>query len=342
MPVADILTPSAELQQSGNDPIYFQSSSDLVLPQPPVPQQTTPYASGTSGPALPQPGPQHAQAPVTSTRKKRNSTTTARQSDAHVSTTSSLQISDSLSQLPNNVQQTRQKLPQAQQSPTTFAAMQAQARNSPLQAGTHPANSSQRQRGQSRTPNQERDAARGYQPPAQTTSEVTASSSHSPVGRYPSGSNLANSSTERIGYSPYSWQQQKSGPASNSYPAYDYSRTTSTSVSNSNPSTTAPSYLSSTSTSTAMYRSQNRASRPQDRNMGYDNGSSFQQNASNPASTQNFDMRGLAQKRPSSGAMSKPGYSQYGSQQPQGQQMDQAAWENLNYPGGNQFGPSWA
>ena len=339
MSVADMLTPRTELQQSGNDPTYIQSSSGLVLPQPPVPQQTISYAAGTSGLALPQPAPQHTQPPVTSTRKKRNSTAASRQSDARVSTASP-KISDSLSQPPNNVQQTRQKLSQAQQSPRTFADMQGLARNSPLQTGSHPPNSSQRQRGQSRTPNQDQDAARGYQPPAQTNSNVAVSSSHSNVGGYPSGNNPMNSSTERIGYSPYSWQQ-KADPTSDAYPAYDYNRTTSTSISTSNPSTAAPSYPSGTSTSNAMYGSQSRASRPQDRNVGYDNRSSFQQNTSNPTSLRNIDMRGSAQKRPSSGAMSKPGYSQYGSQQPPGQQVDQVAWENLNYPGGNQFGSDW-
>lgn len=403
MPVADMLTPSGgQLQQSGNDPDYFQSASGLVLPQPPVAQQAT--TSHASGLVMPQPEPQNMQEshmsasssrgriPSPVQRRSSKATAAARRSlptglpateanlkhpnlsiaspqlngsseavtntpvpDENVAVSSGLaqqaarnqqrsrqsnrrmpadspQLNDNMAQPVGNVQQTRQKGSLAQQSPKMLAAMQAQARTSPLHSGHHRADSRQSHRGQSRTPNAEQDSARGFQAPSQSNN-LTAASSNSNIGRYPSGRPSANDSNSRIAYEPYSWQQT-TAPASSSYPAYDYNRNTATSVSLSNHATMAPSYSSSTSAAPQY----SRTSQPQDGNTGYGSTGSYPQNLTGASSLQNFDMRGTAQKRVSSGSTNKQGYSQYGSQQSHEQQMGQPGWNNFNYSGGNQFG----
>lgn len=249
--------------------------------------------------------------------------------------TDSPQLNDSMAQ--HTIPTVRQQVPQAQQSPRMLAAMQAQARTSPLQNAQQRTDSRQGQRGQSRTPNADQNVTMGYKPLPQATNDLVASSNHSNLGCYSNGNAPATGANNRIAYEPYSWQQSLPA-ASNSYPAFDYSRNTSASMSMNNPSTMATSYNSTNSTNNQWSGSQSRSSRTQDRNAGHSNTNSYQQNAPNPASLQSSDMRGSAQKRVGSGSINKQDYPQYGSQQSQEHQMGQPGWNNFNYSGGNQFG----
>lgn len=225
----------------------------------------------------------------------------SRQSNNGRKPTDSPQLNDNIARPASNPQQPRQQVPKAQQSSSLLAAMQAQARTSPLQNGQR-ADSRQGQRNQSRTPNADQNTARGYQPPPQSSNDLAGSANHNNFGRYSGSNPPASDANSRAPYEPYDF----SNAGSNSYPAYDYNRST-------------------TSTS-----------RPQDRSSGYSTASSYQQNPTSTASLQNFDMRGSSQKRVSTG--SKQPYSQYGSQQSQDQQMGQPGWNNFNYSGSNQFG----
>ena len=254
-----------------------------------------------------------------------------------------------------------QQVPQAQQSPSMVAAMQAQARTSPFQAAGHQrTHSRQSQRAQSGMPkNADQSTTRGFHPPGQSrpvnqaSNDLVASSNYNNYGRY-LGTNTAAAEEQqgnRIAYEPIS-QQQTTAPAASSYPAHDYGRSsTSTNMAQSfNPSNS-----NNMTTASQWSGSQSRSSQSYDKPSGYSTSSYAQPAPSShsSASLHNFGMRASAQKRPSSGAAAmsnkQPQQPQQPQQQPQQQQSNyphyssqsQSHDQQMGQHGGwNYFGPN--